>query len=218
MAIDNDAVEILIAARRVANFACLQGVPADSRHPRACYQHMGAILVDTTLQAGLNYANVVRPRVTRALALFPEATTIGALIEIVESGKSAAILNWQHPLKISRFERIVNFLHRNDVRDSKELRRRLSNKDFCALLQDIHGVGPKTVDYMACLVGVESIAVDRHIRSFAQEVGILDKDYSFLKHVFCAAADLLAISRREFDAWVWRHEVERKSPQMAFSF
>ncbi len=34
---------------------------------------------------------------------------------------------------------------------------------------------------------------------FAKRVGVEDDDYGFLKNVFCYAADLLSVSRREFD-------------------
>lgn len=69
--------------------------------------------------------------------------------------------------------------------------------------------GRKTVDYMACLVGIDSIAVDRHMRTFARQVGVENDDYHFLRRSFCCAADLLALSRREFDAWLWKRAIAR---------
>jgi hypothetical protein len=71
---------------------------------------------------------------------------------------------------------------------------------------------------MGCLVGMDSVAVDRHVRAFARRVGVLEDDYDFLKTVFCYAADLLSVSRRQFDAWVWHRESSLSAPQMAFAF
>ncbi|TOO24339.1 hypothetical protein CGH40_22920, partial [Vibrio parahaemolyticus] len=85
--------------------------------------------------------------------------------------------------------------------------------DFCNELQTLNGIGPKTVDYMKCLVGIDSVAVDRHIKSFAKAAGIERFDYDFLRDVFCSAADLLSISRRSFDSWVWRTLAVQESPQ-----
>jgi hypothetical protein len=62
------------------------------------------------------------------------------------------------------------------------------------------------VDYLACLVGIESIAVDRHVRAYARRAGVESQDYDFLREVFCGAADLLSLSRRAFDGWIWRKE------------
>lgn len=75
----------------------------------------------------------------------------------------------------------------------------------------IKGVGPKTVDYMACLAGVEPIQVDRHVRSFALSLGITNLDYQFLQKVFCYAADFLGVPRREFDEWIWQRQTQTLS-------
>ncbi|RWG23829.1 MAG: hypothetical protein EOQ53_02625 [Mesorhizobium sp.] len=45
-----------------------------------------------------------------------------------------------------------------------------------------------------------------------------DLCYDFLRSVFCYAADLLSVSRREFDAWVWRREASVSNPQLVFAF
>lgn len=69
-----------------------------------------------------------------------------------------------------------------------------------------------------CLVGMDSVAVDRHIRTFAKRVGVMEDDYDFLKTVFCYATDLLSVSRREFDVWVWQREASLTTRQMVFAF
>jgi hypothetical protein len=212
-----DQIELLKAARLVANFASTQGVPPSYRVRRSTYDHAGALLADTVLQAGLNYRSVVRPRVDRILALFPHADTLGALVCIVKKGQTASLLDWSDPIKSERFERLVYFLRADTLDTAADIRKALLSEDFCEKLKELNGVGPKTIDYMACLVGIESIAVDRHIRSFALRAGVEEIEYRFLKWAFCFAADLLSISRREFDAWIWSTESRRKSAQLTLA-
>ena len=213
-----DRLDLLKAARRVADFASLQGVPSSYAVPRSTYVHVGALLADAVLQAGLSYRAVVLPRVGRILREFPDADRVSALICLVKKGGTAHLLDWQHPTKVERFEHIVCFLHRAKVDTTDDIRTVLKSEMFCAELRLLKGVGPKTIDYMACLVGIESIAVDRHIRTFAARAGVNSDEYEFLKDAFCFAADLLSISRREFDAWVWFREAGQRSPQLDFVF
>ncbi|WP_036578827.1 hypothetical protein [Brucella anthropi] len=213
-----DRLEVLKAARRVADFASTQGVPASYAVRRSTYEHAGALLADAVLQAGLSYRSVVMPRVVRILVEFPDMARVSELSCLVRKGSTAHLLNWQHPTKVARFERLVDFLYRAKVDTTEDIRTVLKSDTFCTDLQSLNGVGPKTVDYMACLVGIESVAVDRHIRTFAARAGVNNNKYEFLKNVFCFAADLLSISRREFDAWVWSREANKNLQQMNFVF
>ncbi|WP_206064833.1 hypothetical protein [Nitratireductor mangrovi] len=213
-----DRVELLRAARRVADFASTQGVPSTYSVRRSTYDHAGALLADAVLQAGLSYRTVVWPRVGRILKEFPQADRVSALICVIRNGRTEALLDWQHPTKVARFESLVDFLHASEVDTIEDIRRVLKTDTFCADLLLLKGVGLKTIDYMSCLVGIESIAVDRHIRTFAAKAGVDRDEYSFLKNAFCFAADLLSISRREFDAWVWSREANKQSAQLNLAF
>jgi hypothetical protein len=208
----------LKAARQVADFASTQGVPSSYGVRRSTYNHAGALFADAVLQAGLSYRAVVAPRIVRILRDFPSADCVSALVGLIKKGDTAALLDWQHPAKVERFEHLVNFFYQAGVETTGDIRRVIVSDLFCSELQLLNGVGPKTVDYIACLVGIESIAVDRHIRAFAIKAGIDMKDYNFLKNVFCFAADLLEISRREFDSWVWFRESRKTSSQLKFIF
>lgn len=213
---EHDPIAVLTAARKVADFANNQGLAEARLSKRTVCSHMGAVLADTALQAGLRYSTVVRPRVTSILNQHPQADTISALIGIINAGETGAFLQWSHHQKIARFERIVAFLDDEGVQDVKDLKQQYRTDGFGVAFQKVNGVGPKTVDYLACLIGIESIAVDRHIRTFAKRVGVEADDYGFLKHVFCYAADLLSVSRREFDGWVWQVESLKGSRQLSF--
>lgn len=213
-----DRLELLKAARRVADFASNEGVPPFYGVQRSSYEHVGALLADSVLQAGLNYRSVVLPRVDRILTEFPDADRVSVLIAFVKRGDVAYLLNWQHPTKVKRFEDLVEFLNKINVETTEDIRVLLKSDTLRADLQSLNGIGPKTIDYMACLVGIESIAVDRHVRKFAEKAGINNNEYDFLKNVFCFAADLLSISRREFDAWIWAQETYKQSQQLDFVF
>lgn len=208
--------DVLLAARKVADFATLEGISVKERSARGSYGHLGAVLADSVLQAGLNYASVVRPRVHRILKDYPEAATIDPLISIVRAGETNQFLNWTHDIKESRFNELVKKIHQFGVKDVYDLRDLLQEEVACIELQTLKGIGPKTVDYMSCLVGIESIAVDRHIRTYAKRAGVQGSEYYYLKKIFCFAADLLSVSRREFDAWVWRRESGQRNRQLSF--
>ena len=208
----------LYAARCVADHAVQVGLLSSGVPCRPVYRHMGAVLADSILQAGLNYEKVVKPRVASILKMFPHASNVNTLIEVIEAEGSRKFLRWEHGEKITRFDSLVAFLAEAKIIDTYELGEALTDGKFRADIQRLRGIGPKTVDYMACLVGADCIAVDRHIRGFAKYVGLEDSSYEYLRDVFCFAADLLCISRRDFDSSVWHHQVLNVSQQLYFEY
>lgn len=208
------AIEILLAARRIADHAKEEGVIGVMLPPRATCDHMGGVLADSVLQAGLNYMTVVRPRVQAILQSYPKHDTVSALVKLTKKRKTGEFLMWEHHEKVTRFESLVTFLKDWGVEDTEDLRTALLDQEFCDAVQTVNGIGPKTVDYMACLVGIDSIAVDRHVRTFAKKVGVENNDYHFLRRSFCYAADLLSLPRREFDAWLWRSASTPRQEQL----
>jgi len=211
------AIEVLLVARRIADHAKDEGALFEKKPPRATCEHLGAVLADSVLQAGLNYTTVVRPRVLVILQEHPDRYTISSLASLIQEGETGAFLNWRHHEKVSRFEALVIFLQKWGVEDVHDLRAGLASDEFCGAIQTLNGIGPKTVDYMACLVGIDSIAVDRHVRTFAKTVGVENDDYHFLRQSFCCAADLLSLPRREFDAWLWRRATAPTQVQLTLA-
>jgi endonuclease III len=69
----------------------------------------------------------------------------------------------------------------------------------------IKGIGPKTVDYLKILVGLPTMAVDRHVRSLCQSLGFDFKEYSEFKSVLCIAAEILAIAPQILDGIIWEY-------------
>ena len=213
----NSLVEVLLVARLIANRAKDEGALFDEKHPRATCEHLGAVIADSILQAGLNYSTVVRPRVLAILQMHPSRNTISSLVSLIQTNEVGAFLNWRHFEKISRFEALVLFLQSRGIEDVQDMRLALASAEFCEAIQTVSGIGPKTVDYMSCLVGIDSIAVDRHVRAFARAVGVKNDDYHFLRKSFCCAADLLSLPRREFDAWLWRRATVKTQVQLTLA-
>ena len=214
----NDYSNALCAARCIADHAVDEGILRANIPIRPVYHHMGAVLADSVLQAGLNYSTIVLPRVQAILKRFPHATTLTAVIQIITTQGSGKFLQWQHHEKVSRFDGLVGFLACSRIENTSDLGEALLDDDFRVDIQKVRGVGPKTVDYMACLVGVDCIAVDRHIRGFAELAGLKGDGYHYLRDAFSFAADLLSISRREFDASIWHFQATKNSRQMVLDF
>jgi len=202
-------LEDLAFGRRIADYADNLGVRDAEIKVRAACDHLGAVLADAILQAGVRYRTVVRMRVERIHSQFPEAATMSGLILLLEQQGAAQFLLWRHPIKMSRFESLTQLLSKEQVSTTLELKVWLRRDDAREILLSLHGIGPKTYDYLCCLVGIDCIAVDRHVRTFAYEAGVSISDYQKLQSVVSCAADLLGIARRDFDAWIWRTVSER---------
>ncbi|RWP94734.1 hypothetical protein [Mesorhizobium sp.] len=162
-------------------------------------------MADAVLQSGLNYRTVVRPRVARIQINYPDAAKLSGVKAIIEEGLVCDFLLWTHPVKVSRFTRLAGLLSIGNIEDTDALRQWLKHRSARNHLLSLHGVGPKTYDYMCCLVGIDRIAVDRHIKTFAREAGVSVCGYNDLQAIVSYAADLLGLPRRDFDAWIWSH-------------
>jgi hypothetical protein len=197
------ALESLSRARAIADYAKRLGVSVASAPQRPSTYHVGAALADAVLQSGLNYQAVVRRRVGRIQMVYPEAATLPGVREIVAQGRVSEFLDWRHSAKITRFVHLVALLDADGVQCAGDLRVWLGRRGARDRLLELHGIGPKTYDYICCLVGMDRIAVDRHVKTFANEAGVSISSYEELQLAVSYAADLLGLARRDFDAWIW---------------
>jgi hypothetical protein len=206
----------LASARLVVTHAEKLGIdcrPTISRDP---INHLGAVLADSILQAGLNYRTVVKVRVDRIESLFPDAATLSGVLDVIGRGGISDFLLWRHPTKVARFISLAEVLRKHGVEDVRLLQRCLLDLEFHDRLLAVNGIGFKTIDYLCCLVGLDCVAVDRHIRAFANDAGVEVTDYYGLKTIISYAADLLGISRRDFDAWIWGRVSQRRSAPLQY--
>lgn len=59
-------------------------------------------------------------------------------------------------------------------------------------------------------MGVESVAVDRHVYECVSDAGIIYKDYKEAKQIVEYAADMMQISRRTLDYSIWLYMSNKK--------
>src|ERR1700732_23036 len=100
---ESDALSALSSARLVVQLAQEQGVVSHNPSYREPWHHVGAILADAALQAGLNYRTVVKVRIDRIVQDFPEAATLSGMFAAIASVGVAEFLRWHHHTKVSRF-------------------------------------------------------------------------------------------------------------------
>jgi hypothetical protein len=166
---------------------------------------MGAIIADAILQPGLNYQSVVAPRVKRLQTQFPEAVTTSLFLSVIREIGAREVLSWTHPEKPRRLVALTRFLLGSDVETWIDLRRWLAKEDNRARLLSVRGVGPKTCDYIATLVGLPAVAVDRHISAFVRSAGLTPCGYTQTRDIVIAAAEILHVDVAELDHAIWAY-------------
>jgi hypothetical protein len=180
-------------------------VRSEDGNVRSGYSHMGATLTDAILQAGLNYRTVVLPRVRRLLFLYPFADTTTAFWGLLSSVSPRELLLWSHHEKIGRLLRLTELLRGKGLETEGQLATWLCSVDAPQELLGIRGIGPKTVDYLKILVGVPTVAVDRHAKTLLRLVGPEFTDYNEIKSVLCRVAEILSLPPQELDRIIWQH-------------
>jgi len=192
------------AAQTIANFLA-SVVATETGLERTGYSHMGATLTDTVLQAGLNYRSVVLPRVRHVLDVYPQADTTTNFWQVLCDFGPGTVLRWSNPEKIQRLSRIVDLFLTKNLETESDVASWLSSASAAAELLSIKGVGPKTLDYLKILVGIPSVAVDRHIRTLFRIVGLEYKDYDDFKSVIYQAAEILNTQPQILDGIIWQY-------------
>ena len=182
--------------------------------------HVGALFTDTILQAGVNYRSVVWPRVAHVLDTFPYATTVSIFAEILEDYGTANVLHWSNAEKTQRMNELVLFCLDHQIETSRQLTEFMRYEHNVNMLKDIHGIGNKTCDYLKRLLGFDTVAVDRHIRSFIESADIFCNDYYDIKEIVEYAADFMEKTRRELDYSIWSYmsRKEQKVIQLSLDF
>ncbi len=173
------------------------------------YDHMGAILTDAILQAGLNYRTVVAPRVKRVITNFPEANVTSIFLNYIHQYGAFHILQWQHPEKPRRLDELTTFLYEKGIETRNDLHKWLVVPQNDNMLMKIRGIGLKTVDYLKNLINLPTVAIDRHVRGFVHNAGISSVDYAELRSIVISAATILDITPTILDYAIWSFMSEK---------
>lgn len=189
----------------VASHVRQLGLSIDTAATPEILQHVGAILTDAVLQPGLNYRTVVRPRVLRVLDRFPEAATTSGLVTLIKCIGAEELLKWKHPEKPARLEELATFLQNQRLESVRELREWINVDLNCIRLMDLRGIGKKTIDYIKILLGLQTVAIDRHIKMFIRSAGVNGGNYDELRNIFMGAAVELAVDPSNLDSVIWNY-------------
>ena len=167
------------------------------------FYSIGATITDSILQAGLNYQHVVYPRILKLLTEFPDYKTTCDFIILMQTIPLKKLINWKNEEKLKRIQNLSWFLYNNGIENEEQLAAWLNTCENIEQLRQINGIGPKTIDYLKMLSGIQAIAIDRHLFSFLELAGILSHTYGEASLIYSKASDLLGISKYELDRKVW---------------
>ena len=184
----------------------LQGIHGSLEVNRG-WHHIGAVVVDASLQRRQNYRRTVRPRVENLIASWPDARTTSGFRARLNTGDLASVIRWHAPARLVQIEDLTSVLERQAIETTDDLRARLSSADRAVLrsaFRSVKHVGPKTLDYFDVLVGLpEGVAVDRRLIAIAAAAGLTDHRYGHIAAVIRAAADQRGWRSGDLDAALW---------------
>jgi predicted house-cleaning noncanonical NTP pyrophosphatase (MazG superfamily) len=189
--------------------AYIQSIPTLFENPAMeAYDHMGAVLTDAILQAGLNYEAVVLPRVQKVQSIL-EAKTTSGFLSVMEIQGADKLLKWTNPEKPNRLLAITRFFQAENIETTDQLREWLKIETNSPRLKQQRGVGDKTADYFKILVGLSTSAIDRHIFKFLDEAGMPTQDYQEAQILIHMAADIVGVDYAVLDHNLWKYMSKR---------
>ena len=150
MTSDNDAANL-------PAFTDAHGTDASTEDSRG-WDHIGAIIVDATLQRRQNYHETVKPRVDALIAAWPDAATTSGFRRHLDTGKLSEVISWPSPGRLAQVDDITHVVERQGIETVMELRGALSDPARRTTLREalaaVRHVSPKTLDYIDTLSGI----------------------------------------------------------------
>jgi hypothetical protein len=123
------------------------------------WDHIGAIIVDATLQRRQNYNETVKPRVEALVAKWPDAATTSGFRKHLDTGKLSEVIDWPSPGRLAQVDDITQVFERLGIETVVELHDALGDPAKGALryaLAAVRHVSPKTLDYIGTLSGIST--------------------------------------------------------------
>jgi hypothetical protein len=152
MTIDNDAADIPALMDS-------HGIDASTDVSRG-WDHIGAIIVDASLQRRQNYHATVRPRVVALVAAWPDAATTSGFRRCLDTGTLSEVISWPSPGRLAQVEDMTRVFESQGIETVMELRGALADHTNRAVLREALGavrhVSPKTLDYIDTLSGIST--------------------------------------------------------------
>lgn len=191
--------EILMVSKCISSNIFFDHEP----HGRKKYSHMGALIVDSILQAGLSYDYIVLPRVKRILSLYHSFVTSLDFLILIHTYDLRQLIQMNNPSKTERIFLLTKLLVDENIMSVDDLSRWIQLESNKNKLRNISGIGPKTIDYMSILSGNDEIAIDRHLYAFLGLAGCKKKTYYESKAIYESASKMLNISLSNLDEGIW---------------
>ncbi len=192
--------EITLVSQCICANISLEHKPIE-RHK---YSHMGALIVDSILQAGLSYDHIVLPRVNRILSLYSHFVTSLDFFILIHTYDIKQMIQMNSDTKATRIFRLTKLLVEENVMSVEDLSRWIQSESNKMKLRLISGIGSKTIDYMSILCGNDDIAIDRHLFAFLEYAGCRKKTYNESKEIYQLASRQLNISLSFLDEGIWK--------------
>ncbi|MDJ0319150.1 hypothetical protein [Pseudarthrobacter sp. PS3-L1] len=152
MTTDNDAVDPTAPTDR-------NGVDDSSEASRQ-WDHIGAIIVDATLQRRQNYHETVKPRVLALIAEWPDAATTGGFRQRLDTKKLSKVIDWPSPGRLAQVEDITRVFESQSIKTVEDLQKALRDHPMRDVLHEalaaVRHVSPKTLNYIDVLSGISS--------------------------------------------------------------
>lgn len=167
------------------------------------YDHMGATITDTVLQAGLSY-RVVQTRVELILT-YPTAKTTSGFLQLLEQeGGAENLLNFRGR-KPALVVTLAQFFVARGIQTETDLADWLQIPENVVELKTIKGIGDKTADYLGILVGLPGVAIDRHLYNFLARAGVEVSGYDEASEIIVQASELLDVDSAVLDHSIWEY-------------
>lgn len=190
---------------KVINYINKQNIDYDNDELQPVYKHCGAIIVDSVLQAGLNYKNVVLPRVIHLIEKFKTFNTIEDFKTLIDIFGADNLVNLRNFRKTHTIIDIVNLLLASEVITLVQFQAWIRDETNAKKLMQINGVGPKTYDYMKKLLGIDALPIDRHLLRFVKRADVDLNSYFEIQKLYVNVAEKLGIKLVTLDKAIWKH-------------
>ena len=121
------------------------------------WDHIGAIIVDATLQRRQNYHATVKPRVVALIEAWPDAGTTSGFRRRLDTGELSDVISWPSPGRLAQVEDMTRVFEHHGIDTVIDLRGALGDQAGRTVLREalagVRHVSPKTLDYIETLSG-----------------------------------------------------------------
>ena len=195
----NDKVELLVGYIRSLSGFVIDEALAQTE------DHIGAIIVDAILQSGINYQQVVKPRVERLRTHHSEVRTTSGFLALTETVGLTTLIRWNGKVKTERILNVARFLRSEGVETRADLRMWLEHPGSVQRLKQLRGIGNMTADYFRMLAGIETIAPDGLINDFIKRAGLKASSYHDARAMLEKVARRLGVSPIVLGFAIWEY-------------